>query len=305
MNGTELTISYDGESLKNHSMDVKELAPALLSMGKLLDETNRLVNGAETSIKVQVKAHEPGSFEIVLELTQSLTSQLTKLFSSENIKTATEIRNLIFGGETVTAGICLYWLIRKLKGKQPEKIEDLKNGQIRIEIDNEKFEIPIYLMRMYQERNIRKSVEDTLAPLQDPGIEKFEVKQKKKTVQSINKEELDIFKAPQAEDELLVESEHEAAYSIVSLAFKDDNKWRLHDGNSSISVLIKDEVFLSKVDKSRISFSKGDILMCRVKKTQWQTETGLKTEYEVIEVKEHRPSPKQLDIFDKGLQQNI
>ncbi|MCP4049893.1 MAG: hypothetical protein GY730_04225 [bacterium] len=90
--------------------------------------------------------------------------------------------------------------------------------------------------------------------------------------------------------------------AIVSLAFKDDNKWRLNDGNNSISVLIKDEGFLNQVDKSHISFAKGDLLICKVKKLQWQTEGGLKTEYEVMKVNEHRPAPKQLNIFNPDLE---
>ena len=87
-----------------------------------------------------------------------------------------------------------------------------------------------------------------------------------------------------------------AAYSIIALAFKDDNKWRLHDGNNTISVSIEDQKFLSDVNENKISFSKGDILICRVRTKQWSTSVGLKTEYVVLEVIDHRSPPRQIPM---------
>ncbi|KAF1035064.1 MAG: hypothetical protein GAK33_04972 [Burkholderia lata] len=40
-----------------------------------------------------------------------------------------------------------------------------------------------------------------------------------------------------------------------SLAFKDDNKWRLHDGASTIQTAITDTCFLSCVNNSQLTSS--------------------------------------------------
>jgi hypothetical protein len=81
------------------------------------------------------------------------------------------------------------------------------------------------------------------------------------------------------------------------LAFKEENKWRLHDGNSGISARIEDETFLCLVDSNALSFAKGDILICNVRVTQTQTREGLKTEYTVARVADHKPAPRQLNFL--------
>jgi hypothetical protein len=288
---TQLTVVYDGEALTSHSMDVRELAPALLSLGKLFDESNRVLNGENTQIKLQVKAHEAGSFEILLELSQSLGNQISGFLTGDLITSALNLKELILG----TAG--LIYLIKKLKGGKPLSIKDLKNGMVRIEIEGETFEAPLKLLRLYQDIAIRKTVEEVLKPLKNPGIDSFKIKQNKKVIELVNKSDLGYYTLPEIDDEKITENEHEASYSIVSLAFKEDNKWRLHDGNNTISVSVKDEDFLNRVESNEISFTKGDILVCKIKMVQFRTNTGLKTEYELLEVKEHKQAARQLSLL--------
>jgi hypothetical protein len=86
------------------------------------------------------------------------------------------------------------------------------------------------------------------------------------------------------------------AFSIVSLAFKEDNKWRLSDGAATISATIADADFLKAVDENLESFSKGDVLMCEVLVRQWQTRGGAKTDFEVVKVLEHRRAARQIAL---------
>ena len=281
-------------ALREHSMDVRDLAPALLSVGQLFDEANRVLNGDRTSVKLQVKAHAPGSFEILLELYQTIGSQVSQFLTGDFVTSALNLKELLFG----IAG--LYWLIKKLKGGRPKRIVDLKNGMIRIEYDDESFEVPLALLRLYQDAAVRKAAEEVLKPLQREGIDKFQVKERSTVIETVTKDELHYFAVPELPDEKILSVESEAAYSIISLAFKDDNKWRLYDGSSTISVIISDEDFRKRVDHNTISFAKGDILRCKIRTTQWRTSTGLKTENEVLEVKEHIQAARQLLLFDSA-----
>jgi len=289
----KFSVAYDGNALRTHSMDVRDLAPALLSLGQLFDEANRILNGDKASVKLQVKAHNEGSFEIVFELWQSYGSQITDFLSGDFVSAAINLKELVVGG-----GVGLFYLIKRLKGGKPDKITDLKNGFVRIEFDKDSLEVSIELLRLYQDLAVRKSAEEVLKPLSKEGIDTFEIREKKKIIETITSDEIHYFAVPEIGDEKIQEYEHESAYSIISLAFREDNKWRLYDGNSTINVSIKDEEFLRKVEQDLISFAKNDILMCRVRTTQWRTDIGLKTEYEVLEVIEHKAGARQLKLFD-------
>lgn len=288
------TVCYDGEALNSHQMDVRDLGPALMSLGQLFDEANRVLNGDKVSIKIQVKAHQAGSFEILFEAVQSISSQLSSFLTGDFVSSALNLKELILTGAGGAGG--LFWLIKKLKGERPNKITDLKNGMVRIEIEDETFELPLKLMRLYQDLRIRQATEKVLKPLENEGIDVFVVKEGKKEIERIEKKTLPYFKIPEIQDEKLFESEHNAAYSIISLAFKEDNKWRLYDGNSIISVSMEDENFLRKVDENLISFAKGDVLLCRVRTKQFRTNTGLKTEYTVLKVNEHKTAARQIPL---------
>jgi hypothetical protein len=295
MNNTaSFTISYDGEALRTHTMDVRDLAPALLSFGQLFDESNRVLNGNKVAIKVQVKANQAGSFEIVFQATQSISSQMSAFLTGDFVSSALNLKELLF-----SLGMGLFLLISKLKGKTPSKITDLKNGNVRLEIDTETFDFPLNLLRLYQDISVRSAVEKALKPLENEGIDTFVVKDGGKEITRVEKPELPYFKVPETQDEKLTEKEEKAAYSIISLAFKEDNKWRLYDGQSIISATIRDEKFLNKVEENLVSFAKGDILICIVRTSQWRTSIELKTEYEVLEVKEHKPAARQIPLdFD-------
>jgi hypothetical protein len=135
-----------------------------------------------------------------------------------------------------------------------------------------------------------------MRPLQNEGLDAVIFKDKKEALVDVSKLEGPYFKAPEIEDIPLTDDVIRAAYSIVALAFKDDNKWRLYDGNNQINASIEDQAFLKKVNENNISFSKGDILVCDVQVIQKQTGSGLKTEYKVQNVVEHRPALRQLRL---------
>lgn len=288
----DFKIIYDGPALQSHSMEVRDLAPALLAVGSLFDEVNRLLNGDKTQIKLQVTALGAGSFEVFLNLYQSLAEQVSNFLTGEFVTSVLNLKELLFA-----PGIGLFWLIKKMKGCRPYKVTDLKNGLVRVEFEGDTIDVPVPLLRLYQDANIRRAIEEVLKPLCRDGIDSFKVKEKEVVIASVTKDQLTYFRVPKLEDEKIVSSESEAAYSIVSLAFKDDNKWRLSDGGATINVTIHDENFKKKVEQNEISFAKGDILRCKIKTIQWRTTEGLRTEHEVLEVREHIPAARQQLLF--------
>jgi hypothetical protein len=125
-----IKIAYDGEALKTGSMDIQELAPALLATGELLQEANRFLNEDRKKLSVKVKSDfKIGSFEIVLEA----ISWLKSIMASMKNFTPLEIAGLV-GIVSSISGLNLLALIKWLKNRKIKNIITLENGMLRIEL---------------------------------------------------------------------------------------------------------------------------------------------------------------------------
>ncbi|PAF43533.1 hypothetical protein [Helicobacter sp. 11S02596-1] len=90
-------------------------------------------------------------------------------------------------------------------------------------------------------------------------------------------------------------------FSIASLAFNKNSKWRLSDDRGNINAVIKDEVFLDKIEKNEIEFAKGDRLVCEVERIEDLSQEKISATYAILKVKEHIKSPKVIALpgFEK------
>ncbi len=279
-------------------MDVRDLAPALLALGQLLDAANANINGDAAHIKLEVRAAEKGSFQIALDLVQHW-NQVLSFFATPEVSGATNLLTWVLGLSTTGTG--LFWLVKKLHGKTPDSAEKLPNNTIRIVIESETIIVPLEVMRLYQDISVRNAAQKVVEePLKKDGIDTFEVRKAGEVRLSVTKYEAAYFARPVLSDEVLIDETRRAAFSIISLAFKEDNKWRLYDGNTQISAGIEDPDFLARVNSNQISFSKGDILICDVHVRQIRTADGLKTDYVVEKVIQHRPAARQLPLSFSG-----
>ncbi|WP_375288368.1 hypothetical protein [Sphingomonas sp.] len=295
MTHARFSVVYDGPALADHTIDVRELAPALLAIGELFDTANNALNGDRTNIRVNVRAHEPGCFSIDLDVVQSLVKQGLAFLTGDEVTAALNLKELLVGA--VGTGVGLVGLIKWLRGRKPERIERLADDMMRVTIDGSSIDVPLKLLRLYQDLAVRTAVEKVVEhPLQAEGVESISFVERGVQTEKVEKAEAPLFRAPQLDDKIIIDDVRRAAFSIVSLAFKEDNKWRLHDGQNQISAIITDEDFLRRVDRNLVSFSKGDVLVCEVRFLQKQTARGLVTENIVERVVEHRPAPRQLEL---------
>ncbi len=144
---------------------------------------------------------------------------------------------------------------------------------------------------------MRQHVRKALASLSKDGIEKISVRRCGKETLDVKKDELRYFDIPEGEEKLEEDEVRNMTLQIISLTFKETNKWKVTDGLEPFSVTIEDVEFLNKIDRNEVSFSKNDYLVCDVRERQFQTNKGLRKERAIIKVKEHRPAPKQLKLF--------
>ena len=118
MSEARIQIVYDGDALKDGEMDVRQLAPALLPIGDLLESANKALNDDSATVSVRVRSDfKQGSFEIDFVVVQSLAEQ-AKLWLTGGLVavSAVEISTLLCFLESASnvIGIILIQLIRCL-----------------------------------------------------------------------------------------------------------------------------------------------------------------------------------------------
>ena len=293
-----LDIVYDGPALVDGSMNVRDLAPAMMAIGGFFEAANRVTNGERAKVNVNVRATSAGSFHVLFEVAQSLeATDVLKADIGDFLTTANTLKALLIGGGGAAGGI--FALIKWLRGRRPQ-ITKVNEDLYDVTVDGETYKVPLQLLRLYQNAEILRNIQYMVRPVKEPGIDRFMLRESDQVVQEVTKDDVDAFDVPEHE-ELILDEVSRHAFSIVSLVFKENNKWRLTDGANTYSVLMKDEAFQQMVDTNSVAFAKGDVLVCDLRTIQWQVEAGVgvKTEYEVIQVVQHRTA-RQLSFLDEA-----
>lgn len=298
MSSAFLHVVYDGPALEHHRMDVRQLAPALLALGEVLEEANYAINDDRTKVSVQVRASfKAGCFGIDIDVAQSFARQVMDFFNSEEITAANNLLALIgFAG----SGLGLLGLIKWLRGRKIQNVIMLENGKVRVVVEgDDALETEKAVIELFRSYRLRKALDAAIKkPLDEEGIDSFATTTdpQKANFATVSKEERYYYATPPQEDELISESEDIAILQLVNIAFREDNKWRFSDGSSTFYAEVQDEAFLKRVDENDIAFSKGDILKVRLAKRQTLVNEDMKAEYRVTEVLEHRKANTQLKL---------
>jgi hypothetical protein len=296
MSTAEFVVSFHGPGVEDGTIDVRDLAPALLSLGQAVDAANIAINGSNVPARVKAKAVSQGSFEVSLEVVLSGWEYVRGLLmTSDGQAAATLITFLGFFGFGAPSLITLY---RWLNGRLPDLIER-HGSEVTVILGEERLTVPMEVLRLYQDVAVNQSLGRLLTTLQGDRVDRIEFKRSRGAPpeQTLTKADREAFALPEAPEETIVEQTRPMALSIRSLAFQEGNKWRLFDGQNVITATIEDPEFLERVERNEVRFAKSDVLICEVRTVQKQTAEGLKTEHFVQRVLEYRSAPTQIDLF--------
>lgn len=117
MSSAEFRVVYNGPSLSRHVMNVQQLGPALLAIGDLCQEANRVLNGEQMPpIVVNVKATHQGCFDIRLMLEHPKD---VGILVGAGLFTAEELLKYI--GLAMTTATSLWGFLKWKKGRRLKK----------------------------------------------------------------------------------------------------------------------------------------------------------------------------------------
>jgi hypothetical protein len=293
MSTAQFSLVYDGEALRAGEMDVRELAPALLGVGELFEAANKQLNENRASLSVRVRTgFRPGSFVIDLTAHQTIIEQLKGLITGEHIIVTAAIVTILFGGRG------LFDLLKFGKGEKPESVTKLEDGNVQLAFGHSTTIITGNVFNLYNDPNVRHAVKPVAKPLESPGIDNLKAIQDEKVLNEVTKKDLLGLTRIKMEERVIDESEGIRFLQIVSLSFKEDNKWRLSEGGAEAFYSLDDSEFRQKIEQQSERFGKGDSLKCMVKTvTSVQEDGTLKTDRIIVKVLEHSYAPKQARLF--------
>lgn len=303
-------IAYAGPALTDGEMDVRELAPALISFAEFVSNAGKAI-GCEQNIKVMLNQDSinKGSFDITFLLNMSIFEQ-AKLFVEGSKATGLDDLMAVLGyvANTGSAAIIIkniFELIIRIGRRTLTKITKKSSDTSEIHLnDGTKIEVNINTLKVFLDVGCRKSIEGIVKPLESAGIDTFEIRNPadtndKKPVAEVKKSEAELFKAPPAKEvveEFPEAKPQEMFVKIVTVNF-EQGKWKVSDGtNPAIWVTIADEQFIEKINNHEVTFGSGDMLRIIYRHVQKMKNGVLSAEYIVDKVLEVRPAPTQINL---------
>ncbi len=277
----EFSISYEGDALAQHTMPVRDLAPALLALGQAFDRANELLNGDRASVSLEIRATQPGSFQVMLDLRQ-LLEQAASALSPDFLSDATDLKNLLLGG-TGLIGVIKYF-----KGRKPKEVSRT-GGFVTLELEKLRLEVPLSVFALHKDRHLRENIEAVIRPVTKPGVDRVVFRQRNEVTQTVEKSDAECFsqdgEGPATSSEIIIPRQR---LRVVSPDF-EKGKWRLHDGDTTHHYEIADKDFVQEVEQGSRSFRRGDVLVCQVVLTQHIDDQGGPTrlKYRVSAVLKH------------------
>ncbi len=297
MSKDNFQLAYDGPAVRDGSMDVYELAPALLSIGDLIRDANRFLNQDRAEVSVQVQSDfQHGSFEISYVIDQNLLAHAKDMLFAGSLSEAKEILVLLFGTNVVSGGLVIgaIKLYKMLKGKKPEPSSIKIDNSTTTIINN--IQVDSRTANLYMNDGIRGQLDRVVSPVTKAGFDKMEVRKDKAVLEEVNKTDLPerlLGSGEKGSGENALVNSREAFLSVETANFAK-GKWRVSDGSAKFNAELNDPAFRQHIDNREEGFFSGDTLRVTLTTTQTVKADGkIQTAHSIDKVIEHKHGATQ------------
>lgn len=238
--------------MDSHEIELETLVNSLMFTSNIIQEVNRELESSN-KIEVKIKALEKGSFEVHVELVETV---IENLFNKNIVEYGSAIVSVVGG---------IYGLAKFLMGKKPKDVKEQPNKKVKI--TNENGDVTIIegnVFNIYNQNSvIRDNVSKQFILLEkNEEIDNFQfIDSSNNTIIIDDSEFEDLSKkieteTKQTETEIL----NNEKLQIIRPSFVKDLKWDFVYKNTKISAKMDDEELIKIIDNGE-QFSKGDLMV--------------------------------------------
>ena len=291
-------VAYGGPD-DPHTMDVQDLAPALVAFGRLVREANAQINGKRATVRLLVTSDfEHKCFNISFEVLQSILDHVVGFLKSDEVKTAREILgDLGFLGSASGLGSIGYLKLKK--GKPVAEIRDSDSqGVVIVQMgDGNVANVSRNALKLAESPKIRAALEATLAPLGTDSVSRITFKEESgaeiaaydaadaaEIISGFDVGLMDDFSVEESDPDTIT-----AWLRVYSPVFDEKaEKWRFFYGDHPIYADISETSIGRDAILRGASFI-NDLYKVKMEVTQHLTKGGnQRLEYKIIEVLDFR-----------------
>ena len=241
------TLKYDGEALKNHTIDAEELQCAIDGITEFLSAANTVVNGGACTLKIKFGVPKAGCYD--LPVIVGVVKEL--LDAGASVKS---FLKYAFEGWKL-------WV--QTKGRKPQKVEQGGNGNMNITCigDNNTihvFTAPEKSYNVFSDKNCRRGLRKTAEVLKSDGYERYDVKCDGEEV-TVREKDAQILSENNEEEDTEVEKiETEAMWIHPVISCDKKTGWKFRKENNSCDefrATVEDEELLERFKTKGIASS--------------------------------------------------
>jgi anthranilate/para-aminobenzoate synthase component I len=284
MANNNFSIIYDTESTKKHEVDAAILGISILAMNDALQDADKVINGEESEVKINVIANKPGSFGVEFVVTQLLPN-------------ATDILTVL-GFTAITASAfkgSVLGVIEQLKSQKVKVVHHKENDRTEIELDDgSMIKCTNKVMELATSQSFRTKCESVLFNdlTKESGAKVKFLNETGTVTQVLGEETLTHFKKKASQiaiTEVEDTKDVEARFTQVNLYSKTGWKIKLESDENDISIKMNDDAFLERINTRDEKFIKGDLFKVKLKRvTKYKSGSKPSNTMSIEKVLRHR-----------------